>query len=222
MLKDLRNTFLGRTAGVDCFRTWPLSGEPLRALFIHEAKGCLGRGGPINVTAGLAKGILRSCGGDSTKHSPRVKVVDGFAPPPNLNGGNWVSGLLALNCTMFIECALVRAKLGLGNGGFLRLRVIGETSASCLVWVGRQRTRATNCLWWRDPTVEPSSPQREGGSSRRCRWVRGVRQTQVARPSGRRPSTVACVGGETCPWNRWRGRGKTKAREAWSWLLHGR
>lgn len=69
-----------------------LIGEPLRIELARLANGCLGRGGPIIFIVGLfADRGLRSCGGESPKHSPKdidVEVESLLLPAANLNLGS--------------------------------------------------------------------------------------------------------------------------------------
>jgi hypothetical protein len=92
MLSDRRNCFLGRINGLEGLLLWPPIGDPFRIeLPVILEKGCFRRGPMIETEGLFADCGLRSCGGDSAKHSPKdidVEVDSLLLPAPKRNGGN--------------------------------------------------------------------------------------------------------------------------------------
>jgi len=91
MLNDRRNCFLGRINGFEGLRLWLPIGDP----FLNELilpNGLFGLDEPMIDGEGLfADCGLRSCGGDSMKHSPNVieVAVDNLLlPAPKRKGGS--------------------------------------------------------------------------------------------------------------------------------------
>jgi hypothetical protein len=128
MLNDRRNCFLGRNIGFEVRLLWLPIGEPFRNDDMLP-KGLLTRGNPISADAEglLADCGLRSCTGDSPKHSSSDIDVDVHSlldPIPNLKGGNWPSALQgprALEPRLLVVNPFVRASDGRTKIDFRRL-----------------------------------------------------------------------------------------------------
>jgi hypothetical protein len=96
MLNDRRYCFRGLTKGLDGRLLWPLATEGFTTAFaLMVLNRSFGRGTPKPDVEGLfADCGLRSCGGDSLKHSSRdmelieVELDNLLAPAPKRKEGN--------------------------------------------------------------------------------------------------------------------------------------